>query len=288
MTGKPETGPEQIDALLMLADDGEAIRDIAALAEQPGLHGPVASPATAWRVLDAVDDRRLANLQVARAAARERAWLARGEITGRELPASRAAGHDLDYVVIDLDATLLEVHSEKEQAAGTFKGGYGYHPLLAFLDNTNEALAGILRPGNAGSNTAADHIAVLGLALAQLPDAYRAKRILIRTDGAGFSHAFLDHLVEQELEYSVGFAVTDDLRAVGGDEVAVLGLGVPPEAVVEDRGLDQVPLAWAGREAVQVHEQGAAVAIPQQVADVGVSVDDAGWQLEGEAVIGGR
>jgi Transposase DDE domain group 1 len=129
------------------------------------------------------------------------------------LPPARAAGRDLDYVVIDLDATLLEVHSEKEQAAGTFKGGYGYHPLLAFLDNTNEALAGMLRPGNAGSNTAADHIAVLGQALAQLPDAHRAKRILIRTDGAGFSHAFLDHLVELGLEYSVGFAVTDDVRA---------------------------------------------------------------------------
>jgi hypothetical protein len=102
---------------------------------------------------------------------------------------------------------------EKEQATGHFKGGYGYHPLLAFLDNTNEALAGILRPGNAGSNTAADHIAVLGAALAQLPDPHRAKRILIRTDGAGFSHRFCDYLVEQGLEYSVGFAVTDDVRA---------------------------------------------------------------------------
>jgi len=77
----------------------------------------------------------------------------------------------LDYVVIDLDATLIEVHSEKEQAAGNFEGGYGYHPLLAFLDNTNEALGGILRPGNAGSNTATDHIAVLDAALTQLPDA---------------------------------------------------------------------------------------------------------------------
>lgn len=191
----------------------EAIRDIAALADQPGLHGPVASPATAWRVLDAVDPARLAGLRLARAAAREGAWLARGEITGRQRPAARAAGRDLDYVVSDLDATLAEVHSEKEQAAGHFKGGYGYHPLLVFCDNTNEALAGLLRPGNAGSNTAADHIAVLDLALAQLPDAHRAKRILIRTDGAGFSHAFLDHLFEQDLEYSVGFAVTDDIRA---------------------------------------------------------------------------
>jgi Transposase DDE domain group 1 len=211
--GGHDPGQVLVDLAVMLADGGEAIRDIAALADQPGLHGPVASAATAWRVLDAVDTGRLAGLRLARAAVRDRAWLARGEVTGRELPAARAAGKDLDYVVIDLDATLIEVHSEKEQAAGNFKGGYGYHPLLAFLDNTNEALAGILRPGNAGSNTATDHIAVLDAALAQLPDAYRAKRILVRTDGAGFSHTFLDHLVEQGLEYSVGFAVTDDVRA---------------------------------------------------------------------------
>ena len=89
-------------------------------------------------------------------------------------------------MVIDLDATLIEVHSEKELATGHFKGRFGYHPLLAFLDNTNEGLAGMLRPGNAGSNTAADHIAVLDAALSQLPDAHRAKRILVRTDGAGF------------------------------------------------------------------------------------------------------
>jgi hypothetical protein len=211
--GGHDPGQVLVDLAVMLADGGEAIRDIAALADQPGLHGPVASSATAWRVLDGVDTARLAAVRLARAAARDRAWLARGEITGRELPPARAGGKDLDYVVIDLDATLIEVHSEKEQAAGHFKGGYGYHPLLAFLDNTNEALAGILRPGNAGSNTAADHIDVLDAALGQLPDAHRAKRILVRTDGAGFSHTFCDHLVEQGLEYSVGFAVTDDVRA---------------------------------------------------------------------------
>jgi hypothetical protein len=210
--GGHDPGQVLVDLAVMLADGGEAIRDLAALADQPGLHGPVASAATAWRVLDTVDEARLAGLRLARAAARDRAWLGRGEVVGRELPAAKAAGKDLDYAVIDLDATLVEVHSEKERAAGHFKGGYGYHPLLAFLDNTNEALAGVLRPGNAGSNTAADHITVLGLALAQLPDAHRGKRILVRTDGAGFSHAFCDHLVEQGLEYSVGFAVTDDIR----------------------------------------------------------------------------
>ena len=72
-----------------------------------------------------------------------------------------------------LDATLITAHSEKEQAAPTFKHGFGFHPILAFLDNTNEALAAILRPGNAGANTAADHITVTDLALAQIPDGHR-------------------------------------------------------------------------------------------------------------------
>jgi hypothetical protein len=127
-------------------------------------------------------------------------------------PSARAAGRDLHYVVLDLDATLVEVHSEKEQASPHFKGGFGYHPLLCFLDNTNEALAGILRTGRAGSNTAADHVSVLTQALGQLPEDVRAGRILVRTDGAGYSHTFLQHLVDTGLEYSIGYAVTDEIR----------------------------------------------------------------------------
>ncbi len=211
--GGHDPGQVLVDLAVMLADGGEAIGDIAGLGQQPDLHGPVASPPTAWRVLAGVDERRLDGLRRARAAARERAWLARAEVTGRVLPPSRAAGRDLDYVVVDIDATLVDVHSDKELASANFKSGYGFHPILAFCDNTNEALAGILRTGRAGSNTAADHIALLDLALAQLPDAARTGRILVRTDGAGFSHAFVDHLVETGLEYSTGYAVTDDVRA---------------------------------------------------------------------------
>jgi hypothetical protein len=210
--GGHDPGQVLVDLAVMLADGGVAIADIAALTDQPALHGPVASAATAWRVLAGIDENRLADLRRARAAARERAWLARADQTGRGLPPARAAGGDLDYVVLDLDATLIEVHSEKEAASAHFKGGFGYHPLLCFLDNTNEALAGILRTGRAGSNTAADHITVLDLALGQLPEAARAGRILVRTDGAGFSHQFLDHLLARGLEYSVGYAVTDDVR----------------------------------------------------------------------------
>jgi Transposase DDE domain group 1 len=218
--GGHDPGQVLVDLAVMLADGGEAIADIATLADQPVLHGPVASPATAWRVLAGIDEDRLGDVRRARVAARERAWLARAEETGQVLPPARAAGRDLDYTVLDLDASLVEVHSEKEDASAHFKGGFGYHPLLCFLDNTNEALAGILRTGRAGSNTAADHITVLGQALAQLPEAVRAGRILVRTDGAGFSHAFIDHLADQgegrRLEYSVGYAVTQDVRQAIG------------------------------------------------------------------------
>ena len=86
-----------------------------------------------------------------------------------ELPGSRAAGKTISDVVIDLDATLVTAHSDKEDARGNFKGAFGHHPLGAWLDNTNEALAMLLRPGNAGSNTATDHLSVLEQALAQVP-----------------------------------------------------------------------------------------------------------------------
>ncbi len=120
-------------------------------------------------------------------------------------------------MVLDVDATLVTTHSEKERAAPTFKGGFGYHPLAVWCDNTQEMLAVALRPGNAGSNTVADHIDVLTRAIAQVPASYR-KHMLVRADGAGSSHGLLDWLTEQgtrrgrTLEYSVGFASTGKVR----------------------------------------------------------------------------
>jgi len=111
----------------------------------------------------------------------------------------------------------VTVHSEKESAAATFKGGFGYHPIGVWCDNTQEMLAATLRPGNAGSNTTTDHIAVLSAAIAQVPAVHR-KRLLVRADGAGASHGLLDWLTAQDakrgrsVEYSVGFAVTDQVR----------------------------------------------------------------------------
>jgi hypothetical protein len=131
--------------------------------------------------------RALKAIGAARAAARARVWALAG---------AHAPDHGIDAdrpLIIDTDATLITAHSDKEQATPTFKRGYGFHPLWAFADHgaegTGEPLTCLLRQGNAGSNTAADHIAVVKAALAQLPGHQAGTRpgrkILIRTDGAG-------------------------------------------------------------------------------------------------------
>jgi hypothetical protein len=152
----------------------------------------------------------IAALATARQAARTRAW----ELAGVHAP-NHAATAALP-VVIDLDATLVTAHSEKEQAAATFKRGFGFHPLCAFADHgptgTGEALVIHLRPGNAGSNTAADHITVAAAALQQLPGAASrpGKRVLIRTDGAGGTREFVTWLARRRVSYSVGFTLPMD------------------------------------------------------------------------------
>jgi len=205
-----DPGRVLVDVAVAIADGAVSISDVQALADQQGLH---ASTPTIWRVLaDIANPGMLAATRQGRAQARDRAWLARGELTGAELPGSRAAGTRIGQVVIDLDATLVTAHSDKQGARGNFKGGFGYHPLGAWLDNTNEALAALLRPGNAGSNTAADHLTVVDWALSQLPDRWRSKPILIRADGAGYSHALISALSQQGLEFSVGYPVTEAIR----------------------------------------------------------------------------
>jgi hypothetical protein len=158
------------DLAVMLADGGDCLSDLRAVRDQEPLFGEVASNSTAFRVIDRIagDPRLLGALRAARARAREHAWNA-GARPGR--------------IIIDIDATLITAHSDKDGAAGTFKGGFGFHPLLAYLDETREALAGVLRPGNAGANTAADHIDVVELALEQLPcEVVEQVQIVVRTD----------------------------------------------------------------------------------------------------------
>ncbi|WP_016814319.1 IS1380 family transposase [Salinispora arenicola] len=215
--GGHDPGRISVDLAVMLADGGEAIGDLAVLRDQQALFGPVASDPTAWRLLAQLDDKMLAELRSARAHAREIAWAQHAEVRG-DLPQPMVAGQPVDGLVLDIDATLVMCHSEKESATRTWKKTFGYHPLLCFLDNTGEALAGLLREGRAGSNTTADHITVLDQALTQIPDAYRhGTPILLRADAAGSSHGFLAHvrsLREQHLDirFSVGAAMTEPVR----------------------------------------------------------------------------
>ncbi|MFE2024447.1 IS1380 family transposase [Streptomyces hygroscopicus] len=212
-----DPGRVAVDLAVMLADGGEAIADLAVLRDQRDVFGPVASTPTAWRVLAGIDTAALNALRAARAQAREIAWLQADE-TGHPIPTSHAGGHEIPGLVLDIDATLVTCHSEKEESAATYKRGFGYHPMLCFLDNTGEALAGILRPGNTGANTAADHITVLDQALAQIPDVHRhGTKILVRADSAGGTRAFLAHLraLRQrgiQTTFSVGHAVTEQVR----------------------------------------------------------------------------
>jgi hypothetical protein len=189
------------DLAVMLADGGECVSDLGAIREQEPLFGPVASDSTAFRTVQkiAADPELPTVLRKAHAEARARFW----ELTGAP-----------EALTIDVDATLISSHSEKERAAGNYKHGYGFHPLTAYTDQTREAVAMLLRPGNAGSNTAADHITVCELALAQLPvDAAEAIEILIRTDSAGSTHAFLEHCHSQDLRFSCGYDLTEPMRS---------------------------------------------------------------------------
>jgi hypothetical protein len=115
--------------------------------------------------------------------------------------------------VIDLDATLITAHSDKQGAAPTYKRGYGFHPMLAYLDGTGDALAGRLRAGNAGSNTAADQIAVLSDALGQLPTGIAAReQVLMRADTAGATHELLEFCRDGRIRYSVGLPLSEQVR----------------------------------------------------------------------------
>ena len=194
------------DMAVAVADGAAAITGIRVLGDREGVFGPVASMPTAWRALDRVDAAHLPAVRAARAAARQSAWAA-------------GAGPDLGQeLCIDLDATITVAHSEKENAASTWKRTFGFHPLLAFLDRPDiaggEALAGLLRPGNAGANTAADHVQVLDMALAALPEQARptpgdtdGPRVLVRSDAAGATHAFATACRERGVGFSFGFPV---------------------------------------------------------------------------------
>jgi Transposase DDE domain group 1 len=189
------------DLAVMLADGGECVSDLGAVRDQEALFGPVASDSTAFRVADRIasEPSLLDALRAAHARARERFWKRHGAP---------------ERLTIDVDATLIAAHSEKEGAAGNYKGGFGFHPLMAYADQTREALGGLLRPGNAGANTAADHVAVLDLALAQIPGQHiEGIEILVRADSAGATHGLVDYCRQARMRFSVGYELTEPVRA---------------------------------------------------------------------------
>ncbi|WP_331730027.1 IS1380 family transposase (plasmid) [Kitasatospora sp. NBC_00070] len=211
-----DPGKVLLDVALAVALGGDCLADVAMLRAEPAVFGPVASDPTVSRLVDtlaAAGPRALGAIRRARAEVRERVWRLAGE-------AAPDAGGE---VTVDIDGVLVLAHSEKQDAAKTWKKTFGHHPLFAFVDHgpggSGEPVAGLLRPGNAGSNTAADHIEAARTALAQLPTKYRrGRRTLIRTDSAGGTHDFLNWLTTRGrwLSYSVGMTIT------GGIHQAVL------------------------------------------------------------------
>ncbi len=187
------------DVAVVLADGGDCVTDIDAYRGQERLFGARASETTTHRVLKSIDEQLLGQIRAARAKARARVW---------------DAGARPERITLNIDATLLTAHSEKELAAGDYEHGYGFHPLNCYLDETGEALAAILRPGNAGSNTADDHFTVLGLALAQLPAQDLDREILVRADIGGCTHAFTADWREAGIRFSVGYELNDTVRQV--------------------------------------------------------------------------
>jgi hypothetical protein len=189
------------DLAVMLVDGGECVSDLGAVREQEALFGAVASDSTAFRMVDRIASTPglLDAVRAAHGRARARFWELRG-VPGR--------------LTLDVDATLVTAHSEKEQAAGNYKGGYGFHPLQVYLDETSEALGGLLRPGNAGSNTAEDHKLVLDRAIAQIPAEYaESLEILVRADSAGATHGLIDYCRDGNMRFSVGYELTVPVRS---------------------------------------------------------------------------
>jgi Transposase DDE domain group 1 len=191
-----DRGEVLVDLAVALADGATTISDLRVLRDQPKLFGEVASVPTAWRALEAVDQEALERIADARATARRRAW---------------EAGMDPGFYVIDIDATLVTSHSEKEGAAPNYKHGFGFHPMVAFLDATGEPLAALLRPGNAAAGSAEDHVALLDQAVRQLPVDPKETEVIVRTDAAGCSHELVFACRERGVRFVLGRRLSADL-----------------------------------------------------------------------------
>jgi len=243
-----------------IADGGDCLSDFETLRSQSELFGDVASISTAWRAVKATASLELREIREAVAKTREIVWAAAppGDIT------------------IDFDATLVTAFSEKQDAAPTYKRGYGFHPLGAWCDTTREPLALMLRPGNAGSNDANDHLELLDQAIGALPVEHQAghepgddpglvrHHILVRADSAGATHDFVSGLTEANIEYSIGHPVDSAVR-----EALLLFQeedSSKPSRRTEPTGTglrwQSSPISWTCRLGVKMHGSSAGESAP--------------------------
>ena len=216
-----DRGQLLIDLAVAQILGGEAISDFQGLRHLTPVIGPVPSTPTVWRALSEVGQVQLSRVNAAATSFRRHWW---GLLAARPegFPWLKVAGRELSGVtVVDLDASIVFAASDKENAQPTYKGGIGFCPNLATCDNTDDMLAIDPRPGGATSNCAADNIALLDLAVSRLPGRYR-RRMLVRLDGAGFSHELLEHIAAgagvkgRDWEFSVGWSCTDkEMDAIG-------------------------------------------------------------------------
>ena len=207
-----------LDLAVCVALGGRCLSDLSLLRCEKEVFGPVASDPTVSRLIGALADHVEAveaAVNRARRTVRQRVWALAGE---HSPTAGVSANRPL---VIDVDATLVNVHSDKEGAAPTFKKGFGYHPLTAWFDHGpdggGECAALVLRPGNAGSNTAADHVEIIGRALDQAGLGPRpGRKVLVRIDGAGGTKETIEFLARRRVSYSVGFTLPEHTPQIHG------------------------------------------------------------------------
>jgi Transposase DDE domain group 1 len=214
-----DRGVALVSMAVAIALGATSMNDITLLVHHAPVLGPEPSDTTV-RTLELADPATLDKIARVRARVRAHVW---------SLIAARPAGFPwlaiagkvlAGWLVIDLDGTLITACSDKEGAAPTFKMGYGFHPLGAWCANTAESLAMLLRPGNAGSNTFADHLTVLTAALRQIPARMRS-RLLVRVDGAAASHELITRLLSlssrrRTVLFTSGWAITEaDEQAIG-------------------------------------------------------------------------
>jgi hypothetical protein len=231
-----DRGKVFVQAALVIAGGGESCADIEHLRSQPDLFGNVASDSTVWRAFHEISPAIRAELAQGFAEVRSQIWSRSAATTGT------------GPVYLDIDATLVTIHSEnKEQTGPNYKGGFGFHPMFCFADATGEALAGLLRPGNAGANKAADHVSLTDAALFQLPEEVQAghhegddnllvkREIVMRTDSAGSTAGFIGALRRRNISFMTVAATNVDIASAIMDAEAVNEAWLP--AIGKDGGV---------------------------------------------------